>query len=556
MVDVLLQIGAAKLVVSVLLAGLAWLVHRRVGYPAVAHSLWLLVLVVLLLPAVVALPVLPAGGSAAAEIADDAGVAGAARVEVGSVGPARPEDVGRGTSSSAGITGNGKAGVAFVWLVVGAVILGWTLVRALRFRRRLVRSSGPAPPKLRQEVVELGRRLHLMRIPAVHTTSARVSPMVFWAGGTTHLVVPTFLLASLDRQERRAVLAHELAHVRRRDHFVRWIEWLACSAFWWNPVTWWARRELRAAEEAACDALGATAAESTPRAYATSLLRVVELLSKPPMPPTPAFASGVASGRNRKALERRFRMLISGKSNVQTPRWMHSVGVASAVALLPLGLVYCGFADQADPTALEEPPEIAASAPDRETQETEEGLSEAAEWKLMVDAMRNRSGPTYWILGSTNSRGPYSLVDASGLPVQCQLDRDERYAEAGNNIKPACLSALAAHVRGQEDPAVWGVCVGQGRVGGGWSGQCNTWHLPHTWQLPPRIPNERTPALEARLRVNETGSALLEFTPPRQVPEGSVDSTELTAGDVARFMKMVVGQAPTPQSVTQGLWDR
>jgi len=547
MVDVLLQIGAAKLVVSALLAGLAWVVQRRVGHPAVAHSLWLLVLVVLILPAVVALPVLPGGGSTAAEIADDAEVAGeaAARVEVG---PASPENAGPGTSPSAWITGNGKAGVAFVWLVVAAVILGWTLVRALRFRRRLVRSSEAAPPELRQEVVELGRRLHLMRIPAVHTTSARVSPMVFWAGGTTRLVVPTFLLASLDRQERRAVLAHELAHVRRRDHFVRWIEWLVCSAFWWNPVAWWARRELRAAEEASCDALGAAAAEFTPRGYATSLLRVVELLSKPPTPPTPAFASGVVSGRNRKALERRFRMLMSGKSDVRTPRWVHSICVALAAALLPLGLVYCGFADQAEPTALEEPPEIGASAPG--PQKTEEGLSEAAEWKLMVDSMRNRSGPNYWILGSTNSRGPYSLVDASGLPVQCRPDRDERYAEARNNIKPACLSALAAHVRGQEDPAVWGVCVGQDRVGGGWSGQCNT------WKLPPGIPNERTPALEARLRVNETGSALLEFTPPRRVPEGSPDSPELTAGDVARFMTMVVGQAPKAQSVTQGLRDR
>ena len=60
MSGLLLQIGATKLVVSVVLAGAAWIVHRRVGRPAVSHPLWLLVLVTLLVPAVVSLPVLPA----------------------------------------------------------------------------------------------------------------------------------------------------------------------------------------------------------------------------------------------------------------------------------------------------------------------------------------------------------------------------------------------------------------------------------------------------------------------------------------------------------------
>ncbi|MDE2752070.1 MAG: hypothetical protein OXI83_05785, partial [Gemmatimonadota bacterium] len=59
MVDILFQIGVAKLVVSVLLAGVAWAVQRRVDHPGVAHRLWMVVLVALLLPAVVAIPVLP-----------------------------------------------------------------------------------------------------------------------------------------------------------------------------------------------------------------------------------------------------------------------------------------------------------------------------------------------------------------------------------------------------------------------------------------------------------------------------------------------------------------
>ena len=56
-------------------------------------------------------------------------------------------------------------------------------------------------------------------------------------------------------QDWQWIVAHELAHVRRRDYLVRWVEWLACVCFWWNPVVWWAQRNLRAMEEICCDDL-------------------------------------------------------------------------------------------------------------------------------------------------------------------------------------------------------------------------------------------------------------------------------------------------------------
>ena len=333
MFDILIQIGASKLVVSAVLAGLAWLVQRRFAHPAVTHPLWLLVLVALLLPAVVSIPVLPVESGATRVIADGATLAGEPNalppVDISGHNLAAP-----GTPFSTWIAGYGKAGFAMAWLVGTVLLLGWTLVRVWRFRRWLIRTSQPAPPPLLRQVGKIGRRLGLVRMPEVHTTAARVSPMVCWTGRTTRLVIPSFLLTTLSGQELRAVLAHELAHVRRRDHLVRWIEWLACSAFWWNPVAWWARRELRAAEETSCDALGVAAVKSTPRAYAESLLRVVELLSTPPTPPAPVFASGATSARSPKVFERRLRALMSGQSTDQTPRWTRATAAAAAACLL------------------------------------------------------------------------------------------------------------------------------------------------------------------------------------------------------------------------------
>ena len=40
---------------------------------------------------------------------------------------------------------------------------------------------------------------------------------------------------------------HALAHLRRRDHWVRYLELAATCAYWWHPAAWWARAALREA---------------------------------------------------------------------------------------------------------------------------------------------------------------------------------------------------------------------------------------------------------------------------------------------------------------------
>ena len=463
MIDVLLQIGLAKLLVSCVLTGLALIVQRRVEHPAFIHRFWLLVLVALLLPAVVAIPVLP-GSAVAAAVGVDGVVLPPDPTAQGPANPVTSALVEPGPPVAARITDDAKAGLVIMWLLGTALLLGWTLFRVLRFRHWLLRTSQPAPQELRDEVSAIGRRLGLVRTPALHTTSARVSPMVCWAGGRVRIVVPSFLLRSLDRHELRAMLAHELAHVRRRDHLVRWIEWLACSAFWWNPVAWWARREVRAAEEASCDALGAAALECAPRDYARSLLRVVESLSRPPTRPIPAFASGAADGRSPQALERRLRMLTSAESTVHSPHWIRRAGTAAAVCMLPLGLVYCGFADQPMTTALEDTAESPSVAPAT----TEPAINELRYWNVEGPAtVAAVDGPVraYVILTASETVGPHALATAPGLPQECRAD------PVSIN---ACSSAMKAEVRSAPGSEVWGVCVGD-LVPNEWQGQCLTW---------------------------------------------------------------------------------
>ena len=329
MTGLLLQIGATKLVVSVVLAGAVWMVHRRVDRPAVSHPLWLMVLVALLVPAVVSLPVLPAE-PVVSQPAPDAGAPGVVLTEAT-------------LDSSTGLTRGPvrQSHLAAIWLLGTGGLLGWTLVRTIRLRRALTRALRPATARLQRHAAEIGRKLGMVRIPKVHIVHARVTPMVWWTGGKVRVLIPAFLLTDLNSEELRSILAHELAHVRRRDHLVRWVEWMACSVFWWNPVAWWVRHQLQIAEESCCDQLALGAAGSCPRIYANALLRVVAIATQPPGFRTPLPASAAEGVGHTRALERRLRSIVSIDTRPPTPRWLRTVGLVALLCAVPLGLIYC-----------------------------------------------------------------------------------------------------------------------------------------------------------------------------------------------------------------------
>lgn len=338
MTDILLQIGATKLALSIVLAALVWLVQRYLARPDIVHALWLLVLGTLLVPAVVPLPILPEQ----------------AEVEV-MVSPGGDPRAVHGTGMSGHemgpqewLRGNGESLLVLAWLLGSAGFFGWTLVRAVRFQRKLTGAARPAPPGLRRHAAEIGGNLGLRRVPRIYTTNARLRPMVWWTGGRVRILIPSLFLAELAETELCALLAHELAHVRRRDHLVRVVEWVACSVWWWNPVVWWARRELRSAEESSCDVLAVSAMETTRGRYARSLLRAVEVLSAAPVPRTPALASAADIGRDSKRLEKRLRTVLDADQDSAAPPWLGAAGRFALVCGTCIGLVYCDAAERAE----------------------------------------------------------------------------------------------------------------------------------------------------------------------------------------------------------------
>jgi beta-lactamase regulating signal transducer with metallopeptidase domain len=202
-------------------------------------------------------------------------------------------------------------------------LVGWRLQRF----RRLLRFARPAPPEVQDAAREVAG-LMAVRCPQVLLLPGPVSPMLWAAGRSPCLLLPEGLLARLPPGVLPTLLAHELAHWRRGDHRVRWLEVLALALYWWCPLAWWARRQLHQAEEECCDAWVVSVLPGCARAYALALVETIDFLAGAPAA-LPPVASGVGHVR---LLKRRLTMILHGT----TPRSLTRAGL---LALAGLGLL-------------------------------------------------------------------------------------------------------------------------------------------------------------------------------------------------------------------------
>jgi len=298
----------ANVASATVLAGIVALAARKLPSP-VAHALWLLVLVKL-----VSVPVLevewPAIETMQAASPERAALVGAPAT----VGAERPIDLPRALALLAG------AGAA--------VVLALAIGRIVRFRRLLARTA-TTPDSLQERAARVAASLGVRRTPRVRVVPARIPPAVWPGPRGAEILLPAELVEGLAPERLDALLAHELAHVRRRDHWVRALELLITALYWWLPVAWWARHQLRVAEERSCDALVLRAVPGRAREYAESLLETVEFLSV--REPVPALAVGASETR---CLKERVAMILSRKIPAPVSGRARAAVVASALAAL------------------------------------------------------------------------------------------------------------------------------------------------------------------------------------------------------------------------------
>jgi uncharacterized protein (TIGR03435 family) len=112
------------------------------------------------------------------------------------------------------------------------------------------------------------------------------------------LLLPEGIANRLTHAQLRAILAHEMCHVRRRDNLAAALHMVVEALFWFHPLVWWIGARLVEERERACDEevlrLGAE-----PLAYAEGILNVCKFYLESPLP----CAAGVTGADLKKRIE-------------------------------------------------------------------------------------------------------------------------------------------------------------------------------------------------------------------------------------------------------------
>ena len=222
----------------------------------------------------------------------------------------------------------------WVYRVAGCWLLGVgvSLLRAARgafgaerLRRRCRALADPRILALAEELrgrLGLSRRVRLLVSEEVGVPSVLG---VLWPA----VLLPAAMLTGVPMEQLRAILAHELAHVRRWDYLVNLAQMLIEALLFFNPFVWWISRQMRVEREACCDQLAAGECQS-PASYVEALVSVIE---RSRSAAEPILAASGPAPHGGAALDRTRRLLVPGYQPALRLRWFSLVTVLTLSGL-------------------------------------------------------------------------------------------------------------------------------------------------------------------------------------------------------------------------------
>jgi beta-lactamase regulating signal transducer with metallopeptidase domain len=188
------------------------------------------------------------------------------------------------------------------WLTIAVGLMAWLARRS----RRIAASTGQAIPARNTQILDACRRqLGIRRIIRVKLSATVSSPAVygFWR---PIILIPQRLATQLSALQLRAVLLHELAHIRRGDVLAHYAQTLLQILYWWHPLLWLANARIRRVREQAVDETVMVEMGGEAEAYPATLLEVAKLTFQ-----RPALLLGlIGIVESRSALSQRVKHLL------------------------------------------------------------------------------------------------------------------------------------------------------------------------------------------------------------------------------------------------------
>jgi uncharacterized protein (TIGR03067 family) len=246
------------------------------------------------------------------------------------------------------------------WSLTLSTRLLFTWIQVQRLQQRRVQSPRPEHLALLQR---LAARLQISRtVRLLESIVVEVPTVIGWLKPV--ILLPVASVNSLTVQQLEAILAHELAHIRRADYAVNLVQSLIETLLFYHPAVWWMSARIRQEREHCCDDL-ATSISGDAASYVAALVRMEELRCEP--------RSVAVAARGGDLLTRAKRLLVPSAPDRLAPRWLTGVfamAIAAGVICVPLLKT-----SQAEPATAQESQTTPSNTPEPMAAADEEAAS-------------------------------------------------------------------------------------------------------------------------------------------------------------------------------------
>ncbi|MCF0051393.1 M48 family metalloprotease [Dyadobacter sp. LJ53] len=173
------------------------------------------------------------------------------------------------------------------WLIGAAFLLlrfagGWIFTERLRVKAKIVMDK-----EWRARFGVMTAKMNITQSVEFRETAKIVTPMVIGALRPV-VLIPIGLLSGFSTAQIEAILAHELAHIRRNDYLINMLQSFVEVVFFFHPAIWWLSDRIRAEREHCCDDIALSVCGDK-MSLAHALVKVAEWQH------TPGFAMAFAS---------------------------------------------------------------------------------------------------------------------------------------------------------------------------------------------------------------------------------------------------------------------
>ena len=223
-------------------------------------------------------------------------------------------------------------------------LLGWRGVQRLRANATPI-TDHPIATRFGQ----LRAQLKISAPVRLLSSATAAVPMVIGAFRPA-VIIPARLLSGFDARQLEAIVAHELAHVRRHDFLVNLLQNVIEALFFYHPAVWWVSARMRQEREHRCDDIAAKLSGGN-LAYGHALAALEQALGGT----APTAAVAASGGSLLKRIRR-----LADQSERQANAWPALLLCAATVAVVASALVMNATADEENDDPIEEtedPPE-------------------------------------------------------------------------------------------------------------------------------------------------------------------------------------------------------